>query len=132
MKDRHCKGFRKVSISEFADILAKELLDQAKEAASLPLTHISNTEGVEIESEISQLSNQVSTTNELMHTMEFLKGGKQVRCIWCSYIDLIERKTTLKRLECNKVFCRNHCWSHHVVHVEILQLQNMGQKKKEG
>ena len=75
MKDRHCKGFRKVSISEFANILAK---DQAKKTASLPLTNISNTDGVEIESESSQLSK----TKELMHTMEFLKGGKQVRCVW--------------------------------------------------
>ena len=49
--DKHCKGFRKVSISKCADMLAKELLDQAKEAASLPVTDISNTESVEIESE---------------------------------------------------------------------------------
>ena len=107
-KNRHCKGFRKVSISEFADILANEFLDEANEVALLPLTNISITEGVKIESEISQLSTQVSTTKELMHTMEFLNGGKQVRCIWCSCINLIKRKTTLKYLECNKGFCRNH------------------------
>ena len=91
-KDRHCKGFRKISISEIADGLAKELLDQVKEATSLPLTNKSNTEGVETESEISQLSTQVSTTKELMHTMEFLKGRTQVRCIWCSCVNLIEKK----------------------------------------
>ena len=129
-KDRHCKGFCKVSISEFADILAKELLDQAKEAASLPLTNISNKEGAEIESEISQLSTQVRTTKELMHTMEFLKGGKQVRCIWCSGVNLIERKTTLKCLECNKGFCRNHCWSQHVAHSGIPAAQKYGTKKR--
>ena len=73
-------------------------MDQTKEAALLPLTNISNTEGVETESEISQLSTQVSTTKELMHTIEFLKGGKQVRCRWCSRVHLIEKKTTLKCL----------------------------------
>ena len=52
-KYRHRRGFHKVSISGFVDILAKELLDQAKEAASFQFTDISNTESVETESEIS-------------------------------------------------------------------------------
>ena len=114
------------------DILVKELLDQAQETASLPLTNISNIEGVEIESEISQLSTQVSATKELMQTMEFLKGGKQVRCICCSRVNLIERKTTLKCLECNKKASAGIIADLIMLHmVEFLQLQNMGQKKKE-
>ena len=52
------------------------MLDQAKEVASLPATNLSNTESVETESEILQLSTQVSTAKELMHTIEFLKGEK--------------------------------------------------------
>ena len=64
-------------------------MDQAKETASLPIVNISNKEDVEIESEITQLSTLVSTTKELMYTTEFLKGGKQVRCIWCSCVNLI-------------------------------------------
>ena len=120
------------SISEFTDSLAKDLLDQAKEAASLPLINISNTQSVEIESEISQLSTQASANKELMHTMEFLKDGKQVRCTWCSRVNLIERNTTLKCLECNKGFCRNHCWSHHVAHGWVPAAQKYWTKKEGG
>ena len=104
-------------------------MDEANEVALLPLTNISITEGVKIESEISQLSTQVSTTKELMYTIEFLKGGNQVRCIWCSCVNLIGRKTTLKSLECNNGFCRIIAGLIMLHMVEFLQLQNMGQKK---
>ena len=107
-------------------------MDQAKEAASLPLTNISNKESGEIDPEISELSTQVSTTKELMYTMEFLKGEKQVRYTWCSRVNLIERKTTLKYLEGNKSFCRNHCWSHHVAHGGFPAAPKYGLKKEGG
>ena len=126
------QAFCKVSTSEFTDILAKELLDQAKEAASLPLTNISNTEGVEIDSEISQLSRQVSTIKKLMHKMEFLKGRKQVRYMWCSCVDLIEKTTTSNCLECNKGFCRNYCWFHHVAYGGVPAAPKYGKKKEGG
>ena len=49
----------------------------------------------------------------------YTKRGKQLRCMWCSRIKLVERKTTLKCLECGKCFCRDKnnrlsCWPHHV------------------
>ena len=128
-KDKHHKGFCKVSISEFSDILAKELLDQAKEA-TLPVTNISGTETTDTESQVSQLTTQASTIKGGIHTRDFLKGGKQVRCIWCSRVNLVEKKTTLKCLECGKGFCRNHCWSHHVAHGGVPAAPKYGTKKR--
>ena len=107
------------------------MLDQAKETASLPVTNISNAESVKTESGKSLLSTQVSTTEELMHTMEFLKDGKQVRCTWCSRVNLIERNTTLKCLECNKKASAGIIADLIMLHmVEFLQLQNMGHRNK--
>ena len=94
-------------------------MDQAKEATLLPVTNISNTESVETES-------------ERMHTMEFLKGRKQVRCIWCTCIHLIEKKITLMCFECNKGFYINHCWSHHVTHGGIPAAPKYGTKREGG
>ena len=51
------------------------------------------------------------------HTKVILKRGQQVRCIWCSRVNLKESKTTMKCLECNRGFCRDgsrEYWSHHV------------------
>ena len=131
-RDRHHRGFRKVTIIEFADILAKELIDQAKaqQASTIPVTDITSTENTEIQSQVSQLSTTVSSLKYSIHTQEFLKGGKQLRCIWCSRVNLIERKTTLRCLECNKGFCRNHCWSHHVAHGGAPVAPKYGTKKR--
>ena len=86
-KDKHHKGFRKVSISEFADILAKELLDQAKQP-TLPV----GIETTDTESQVLQLTTQASTIKGKIHTRDFLTKGKQVRCIWCSRVNLVEKK----------------------------------------
>jgi hypothetical protein len=55
--------------------------------------------------------------NICSHTKVILKRGQQVRCIWCSRVNLKESKTTMKCLECDRGFCRDGCkeyWSHHV------------------
>ena len=77
-RDRHHRGFRKVTIIEFADILAKELIDQAKaqQAFTLPVTNITSPENIEIESQVLQLSTTVISDKNSIHTHEFLKGGK--------------------------------------------------------
>ena len=62
-----------------------------------------------------------SYTGDKQHTKIVLKGGKQLRCMWCSRVNLIERKTTLICQECCKGFCRDKnnglsCWSHHIAY----------------
>ena len=66
-QDRHYRGFRKVPIIEFADILAKEIIDQAKEqqAFTLPVTNITSPENTE---KVSQLSTAVRTLKNSVHT----------------------------------------------------------------
>ena len=74
------------------NILAKELLDQAKEA-TLQVTNILGTETTDTESQVLQLTTQARTIKGGIHTRDiFLKGGKQVRCIWCSCLNLVEKK----------------------------------------
>ena len=75
-KERHYKGFGKFSIAEFADILAKESLDQANKTDILLVTNILNivsTVSTEIESEVSVLISQVCTIKDSMHTKNLLK-----------------------------------------------------------
>ena len=36
------------------------------------------------------------------HAKALLKAGQQVRCVWCSRVNLKETKTTMKFLECNR------------------------------
>ena len=64
-------------------------------------------------SEISSLHNVTVSIQGSTHTRHFLAKGKQLRFIWCSRVHLIERKTTLKYVECGYGFCRNKCWEHH-------------------
>ena len=70
---------------------------------------------VSTETNISSISMQHQIQRS--HTREYLKKG-QLRCIWCSRVNLVEKKTTMKCIECGKGFCRdgseNHCWSFHV------------------
>ena len=67
---------------------------------------------------ISNLSSEFAGRIRTPHTKLKLEGGKQVRYIWCSRVNLCERKATLKCVECNKGFCRDEngcsCWLHHV------------------
>jgi len=46
-----------------------------------------------------------------------------VRCIWCSRISLVQRKTRMKCIECGKGFYRDStgsgCWSHHVAFSDV-------------
>ena len=90
-----------MSIVEFVDILARELLEKAKELI-IPFTSIAGTESREIELQNSPLS-QVAPVVE--HTRKFLQGGLQLRCMWCGHMNLIDWKTTLKYFEYNKGFC---------------------------
>ena len=108
------------------------MIDQAKaqQAFTLPVTNITCLENTEIESQVLWLSTTVISDENSIHAQEFLKGGKQLQCIWCSGVNLKERKTTLRCLECKKGFCRNHCWSHHVAHGGVPVAPKYGAKKR--
>ena len=64
-----------------------------------------------------------------------LKVGKQLRCMWCSRVNLLERKTTIMCQECGKGFCRDEnnglsCWSHHVALGGVPKAPRYGTRKR--
>ena len=60
----------------------------------------------------------------------FWNGGMQVRCMWYSHINLIQKKITLKCLKYSKGFCRNRCWLHHVARGGVPAAPKYGTKKR--
>ena len=90
------------------------------------------TESTELSTEVSSIS--PTPTCKGVHTKVFLAKGKQLRCIWCSRINLTHRKTTLKCKECGKGFCRdesgNGCWSNHVCYGGVPIAPKRGTRKR--
>ena len=109
-RTNHKTSLRDIGITQFADILAEEMMEYAEEIDE-DYDIICNTSATS--SEISSLHNVTVSIQGSTHTRQFLAKGKQLRCIWCSRVHLIERKTTLKCIECGYGFCRNECWEHH-------------------
>ena len=106
------------SITEFADILAFEMLEHAQVLQNeMQETAVSITNEESSATTISTITANISSQNQ-SHTKHFLTDKKQVRYIWCSRVNLIQRKMTMKCMECGKGFCRDSagfgCWSHHV------------------
>jgi len=105
------------SITEFVDILAHKMLEHAR----ILQDDIQETI-VAIRAEKTSVTSSKITADifniNLTHTKYFLKDKKQVRCIWCSRVSLVQRKTTMKCMECGKDFYRDStgfgCWSHNV------------------
>ena len=110
-------------ITELADELSGEMLAVAKELKKEKerTTRSGNVRTQPVEIEFSSDTSTVSSPTtgcQHQHTKVWLKGGKQMRCVWCSRVNYNLRKTTLMCLECNKGFCRESTeqffWSHHV------------------
>ena len=111
------------NILELTDEVVVEMLEEAEELEKqsivkqqhepAPNEIVLKVNGTTISS-VNTLSSIVKT----QHTQEWLKGGKQVRCVWCSRVNFAVRKTTLLCIECKKGFCRDSsgrsCWSHHL------------------
>ena len=126
-----------LSIGEFANILAGELIDEAyalekKDKVSLNALIQNEVTCNIISSSVSSISRVKACST---HTKKILKNGKQLRCLWCSRVNLTERKTTLKCLECGKGFCRDEknglsCWSHHIALGGIPAAPKHGTRKK--
>ena len=80
------------------------------------------------QSSISSLSYEIQGSN---HTRFYLARQKQIRCILCSRVNLIERKTTMKCKECYRFFCRKmDCWSHHVACGGVQMQPKKGTRKR--
>ena len=82
------------SVSNFVDILAQEMLNQALQSQA-ETKDLTNEITVETNSQTSASPLTACTVNK-EHTKVILKGEKQLRCMWCSRVNLVGRKTTLK------------------------------------
>ena len=154
------KSNRQYTITKFADILARDMVEyaqQLEEQEDIDELGISEV----VDSTASSTLNPVtqSTSNDsgdtaissvtctigkkcfgvheessLVHTPELLPTGKQVRCIWCSRVGLIERKTTMRCKQCKRGFCRDKngtsCWSAHVAYGGIPPAPLKGTRKR--
>ena len=119
-----------LTIKEYSDILAADMIDAATSLQKKTIATIVDVDAdTATTSSVSLLTSPANTT----HTKVLLEGRKQVRCIWCSRIHLVERNTTMKCLECDKGFCRDQgrdCWSHHIALGGIPASPKRGTKKR--
>ena len=76
----------------------------------------------------------MTEANTTCHTRLILPRNKQLQCIWCSRVHLIERKVTMKYKECRVSFCRTSsgrdCQSRHFAMNGILEAPREGQKRR--
>ena len=71
------------------------------------------------------------TECDIHYTREFIKNP--LRYFWCSRVGLVERKATMKCVECNVGFCCDssgkNCWVLHVAHGDVPAQQKRGTKR---
>ena len=98
------------TISHFADVLAQEMVDYAgsleknnSSSASLITSDTGLLSDKYTNESLTSLSSLSMSKEIKPHTKIYLKN-KQVRCIWCSRVNLVEKKTTMMCQECEKVF----------------------------
>ncbi len=131
MKKIFYKSNRQYTITKFADILARDMVEYAQQleeqedidklgisevvysTASSTLNPI--TQSTSNDSGKTAISSVTCTIGKicfgvheealLVHTPELLPTGKQVRCIWCNRVSLIECKTTMRCKQCKRGFC---------------------------
>ena len=122
------------SITEFSDIMAKEMLEYAKTCEAAPVQSDTDTVSAETKTTSDEISSISQDKVFSSHTKIFLDGKHQLQCIWCSRVNLLERKTTLKCEECGKGFCRDssgsNCWSNHVCLGGVPPCPKRGTKKR--
>ena len=119
------------TLLQFVNQLVWEMMEMAdrletkNEAALTLVTMGSSTDASTSASEVSSITPlAVSGT----HTKE--RSSKQLRCIWCSRVNLMNRKTHIVCVECGRGFCRDSCWSHHVAYGGVPPLPKRGTKKR--
>ena len=108
------------TIKEYTDILSRALIDTAMRKT---MSIDSLAASIEINSNIICMSRRIEKDGTLIsslsqdvhpgsiHTKEYMIKQEQVRCIWCSRVNLIKRKTNMKYIECDRGFCKKrYCW----------------------
>ena len=132
MRAKHKRGSPFPSITQFADMTAYDMNQYAKTFQVLQQDVPVMNDSFSLESNPSSLSHE-ENRHKSSHTRVLL-GKKQVRCVWCSRVNLVDRKTTMKCLECDKGFCRDNsgraCWSHHVAMGACPVAPERGRKRK--
>ena len=127
------------NVVQHADIMAYEMLEfaitfQDDPQEITPPTAVEATSVSDVSSISASKEVKCSLASQESHTRVYLPKNKQVRCIWCSRVHLVNRKVTMKCEECGFGFCRDNsgreCWSHHVALGGIPQAPKKGTKKK--
>ena len=134
----------KTTVYDFADMLVQEMLDYANDIEAQEeqvtndditlATNLTDAVSFNANSHLTSVSSLSNPKQICFHTKVFLKRNKQLRCIWCSRVNLVERKTTMMCKECNKGFCRDgsgySCWSHHIACGGVPTAPSRGTKKR--
>jgi len=122
------------TITEFVNVLVSDIIKEAEMLEEATKTQDVPAVSLKLKSSTSSMSSITlpdKKAKEMIHTKVFLKDKKQVRCMWCSRVELVERKTTMKCFECNAGFCRSAgCWSHHVAIGGVPRAPKRGTKKR--
>ena len=120
---------REQTIYDFADFLASDIISDAnevmKEEEDDDRTFLPTN--VSLSADGNTTPSSLSSEKQYTHTMEKVKT--QLRCLWCSRVNLLHRKTYLRCKECGGGFCVNGCWSHHVAYGGIPAKPARGTKK---
>ena len=106
-----------MTVKEYRKVLAADMIKVAKKfkKSSRPsptlisiATNIKDTDTTSI-SLLSDFSRVIEYERKIQsHTKVILDKSRQVRCIWCSRVHLLEQKTTMRCIECNRAgFCRD-------------------------
>jgi len=113
-KSRHKIGGSAPSVNQFVNILALDMIEYVNTLIE-DLIEIKEQPSSDI---LSVTYTSVSVVNSI-HTQVLLSSKNKIRCIWCSRVNLVEQKSTIKCLEYRKGFYRTttciECWSDHVV-----------------
>ena len=89
------------SITNLSDILAKEMLEYAKIFED---HEESNVDTVSVSPICDDILSLIQDKVIGSHSKICFDAKHQLQCIWCSKVNLLQWKTTLKCRECGKVF----------------------------
>ena len=113
-------------MTHFGDKLAYDIIKNSREEEDTE----SQMCTIVVQNSTDSISTMSTECRGKIHTKIKLPAGKQLRCIWCSRVNLVERKCTVQCQECGKGFCRDLCWSLHVAHNGVPAAPKRGTKKK--
>ena len=134
-KRYHREGCDIPSSTEFSHITAYEMIKEVDRIKAIEDDVPNRARVVDIapSKESITLSLSFPFPSHVKHTMVLLEGKKQVRCVWCSKVNLVQQKVSMICKECTKGFFRatsgRECWSHHVAINELPKNLKKGTKQ---